>query len=71
VRHAFLMAYQFENACRIQVDAMAGGRLVIPPADICALGPPMFADPRYTSGGTLEWAAMRRLADRVAPGYAD
>lgn len=71
VQQAFLMTYQFENACRIQVDAMAGGKLILPTQEICETGPPMLFDPRYTSRANLEWQAMLRLLDRISPGYAE
>jgi ribulose-5-phosphate 4-epimerase/fuculose-1-phosphate aldolase len=70
VSHAFLQAYQLESACRIQVDAMKAGELVVPPADVCATVPATASDPRYSSGSSLEWKAMRRLADRLDPSYA-
>lgn len=72
VPHAFLMTYQFENACRIQVDAMAGGKLVIPPADVATQVRVTARNPRFANvGGGLEWQAMRRLLDRIDPSYAD
>jgi ribulose-5-phosphate 4-epimerase/fuculose-1-phosphate aldolase len=71
VAHAFLQAYQLENACRIQVDAMAAGKLVTPPAEVCATVPPLFNNPRFSSGASLEWAAMRRMLDRTDPSYAN
>lgn len=71
VPHAFLTAYQLENACRIQVDAMAGGKLTMPPHELCITVPPIARDPRYQNGSGLEWAAMLRLLDRKDPSYAD
>jgi ribulose-5-phosphate 4-epimerase/fuculose-1-phosphate aldolase len=71
VSHAFLLAYQLENACRIQVDALAGGKLVVPPDHVSATVPVTASDPRFSSGSSLEWTAMRRLADRIDPSYAD
>ncbi|KRB81473.1 aldolase [Sphingomonas sp. Root710] len=70
VPHAFLTAYQLESACRIQVDAMAGGRLKMPPHELCAAVPPVARDPRFQNGSGLEWAALLRLLDRKDPGYA-
>lgn len=72
VPHAFLLAYQFENACRIQVDAMAAGLgLNIPPAAVCVSVPPIMRDPRSFSASSLEWRAMLRMLDRRDPSYAD
>ena len=72
VPHAFLLAYQFENACRIQVDAMAAGLgLHMPPVEVCAAVPPIMRDPRSFSASSLEWTAMLRLLDRRDPSYAE
>lgn len=72
VAHAFLLAYQFESACKIQVDAGSSGNPPhLPPADICDLTLEMMQDPRFSSGSSLEWSAMLRLLDRRDPSYAD
>jgi len=73
VAHAFLMAYQFENGCRIQVDAMAAGPVIEPPREVCATVPVTASDPRFSSGAGagLEWQALLRMLDRKDPGYAD
>ncbi|ATE67403.1 class II aldolase [Rhizorhabdus dicambivorans] len=70
VPRAFLTAWQLESACRIQVDAMAGGALVMPPQDLCSTVPPVARDPRFQNGSGLEWAALLRLLDRKDPDYA-
>ncbi len=69
VRHAFLLAYQFENACRIQVDALAAGSVIQPPAHVAASVAATARDPRFSSGAELEWQALLRLLDRKYPGY--
>lgn len=71
VAHASLTSYQLENACKIQVDALAGGEVVLPPPAIAARGPVLAKDPAFTAGATLEWKAMLRLLDRRNPGYAE
>lgn len=71
ISHAFLKAYQLENACRIQIDAMAGGDLIIPRHDVAAKVPEIGRNPRFSSGASLEWAAMLRVLDSKYPGYAD
>lgn len=71
VRHAFLMSYQLENACKIQVDAMSGGELVLPSAEIAARSPVIARNPAFSFGASLEWRALLRLLDRQNPGYAD
>ena len=71
VPHAFLLAFQFESACKIQVDAMAGGQaLVTPPVEVRESVPGIMRDPRSFSRSSLEWAAMLRLLDRRDPSYA-
>jgi ribulose-5-phosphate 4-epimerase/fuculose-1-phosphate aldolase len=68
IPHAFLLAYQFENACRIQVDAMAADR-VQPSQEVCAAVPGIMQHP--LADGSLEWLAMRRLLDRRDPSYTE
>jgi ribulose-5-phosphate 4-epimerase/fuculose-1-phosphate aldolase len=69
--HAFLLSYQLENACRIQVDAMAAGKLITPSDEVAASVPPLMRNPKFSSGASLEWKAMRRLLDRLDPSYAE
>jgi ribulose-5-phosphate 4-epimerase/fuculose-1-phosphate aldolase len=71
VPHAFLMSYQLENACKIQVDAMSGGELVLPTPEIAARSPVIARQPAASPGAGLEWKALLRLLDRKYPGYAD
>jgi ribulose-5-phosphate 4-epimerase/fuculose-1-phosphate aldolase len=70
VADAFLAMYTFENACRIQVDAQAGG------------GELVTVDPRIIDGvaearrkvtmgqgSNLAWPALLRKLDRADPSY--
>jgi ribulose-5-phosphate 4-epimerase/fuculose-1-phosphate aldolase len=70
VAEAFTRAYYLEKACQIQIDALAMGRpLTLPPPEVCEHAAQQF-DKSYDSGAwELEWAANRRLIDRVNPGY--
>lgn len=70
VRHAFLMAYQFENACRIQVDTMAAADIILAPRETSIQVREAARHPRYANDLSLEWNAMLRLLDRVHPNYA-
>jgi len=69
VPDAFLAMYTFENTCRIQIDAQAGGELV-------------FFDPRIMEGlaqarqtatlgqgPNIAWPALIRKLDRIDPSY--
>ncbi len=67
VAHAFLLAHRLEMACRIQVDALSGGTLVMPPpATYEGLG-----GRGVTPSVELVWQAMLRRLDRRDPSYAD
>ena len=69
IADAFLAMYTFENTCRIQIDAQAGGALTT-------------VDPRIISGvaeasrvqtgglgGAFAWPALLRKAQRERPGF--
>lgn len=75
---AFLRMLYLDKACQIQVDALAGGTTpTLPGHEIAehtaqqlagtATGDD-FSDPE---AGDLAWAALLRLADRIAPDYRD
>ncbi|MFT3778577.1 MAG: class II aldolase/adducin family protein [Ottowia sp.] len=71
IADTFMAMYNFENACRIQIDAQAGG------------GELVHFDPRILDGimqvartvttgkgaGALAWPALLRRLDRERPGY--
>ena len=70
VPDAFLAMYTFENTCRIQIDAQAGGELVtVDPRILQGL-----AQVRKTvtagMGAQIAWPALRRKLDRLDPSYA-
>ncbi len=71
IADAFVNMYTFENTCRIQLDAQAGGELIQ-------------VDPRIIDGvaqvvktvtgggaGALVWPSLIRKLDRIDPGYKD
>jgi ribulose-5-phosphate 4-epimerase/fuculose-1-phosphate aldolase len=69
IPEAFLNMYLFENTCRIQIDAQAGGELKL-------IGPgPIAANRNVTQtatagqGANLAWPALLRKLDRENPGY--
>ena len=70
VADAFLAMYTFENTCRIQIDAQAGGELVtVDPRILQGL-----AQVRKTvtagMGAQIAWPALRRKLDQLDPSYA-
>ena len=66
---AFLHMYTFENTCRIQIDAQAGGELIhVNPAILQGLSTVM----KTATGGmgaALAWPALLRKLDRVDTSY--
>ncbi|NLU68397.1 class II aldolase/adducin family protein [Streptomyces sp. HNM0574] len=75
---AFLRMYYLDKACEIQLAAQSGGTVPdVPPPDVCdhasrqlngeATGDGL----RMDDSGELAWAAMLRLARRIAPDHED
>ena len=70
VADAFMNMYNFENACRIQVDAQAGGELVhFDPTILDGIAQVMKTVTTGQGPGALAWPALRRRLDRENPGY--
>ncbi|MEU5877041.1 class II aldolase/adducin family protein [Spirillospora sp. NPDC047279] len=74
---AFLRMHYLEKACQIQVAAQSGGgTLVMPPPKVCEHAARQLAgessddDLQDTEAYDLAWAALLRLADRIAPDHA-
>ena len=66
---AFLHMYIFENTCRIQIDAQAGGELVqVNPAILQGMAQVM-KTATAGLGAQLAWPALLRKLDRLDPGY--
>jgi ribulose-5-phosphate 4-epimerase/fuculose-1-phosphate aldolase len=71
IPEAFLRMYTFENACRIQIDAQAGGELVtVDPAILQGLGEVMKVA-TAGQGPEIAWPALLRKLDRLDPSYQD
>lgn len=69
VAEAFYYMYYLEQACRIQVAAMStGGRLSVPPSDVCEHAAGQFSRGSPTKG-QRPWLALRRRLDRESPDY--
>ena len=69
IADAFLAMYTFENACRIQIDAQAGGALTtVPPAIMSGVAQALRVQTGGL-GGAFVWPALLRKARREAPGF--
>ena len=66
---AFLQMYLFESACRIQIDAQAGGELVhVNPAILQGMSR-VFEQATAGVGAGIAWPALLRKLERTDPGY--
>jgi ribulose-5-phosphate 4-epimerase/fuculose-1-phosphate aldolase len=71
VAEAFLAMYTFESACRIQIDAQAGGELVqVDPRILQGLAQ-VFKTVTAGQGANIAWPALLRKLDRSNPGYSE
>ena len=71
IPEAFLAMYTFENACRIQIDAQAGGELVrIDPRVLEGLAQVM-KTVTAGQGPGIAWPALLRRLDKLDPSYQD
>jgi ribulose-5-phosphate 4-epimerase/fuculose-1-phosphate aldolase len=75
---AFLRMYYLNRACEIQTTALAGGvALVLPDADVSELAARQLAGTDESSdlqddrANDLAWAALLRLASRIAPDHVN
>jgi ribulose-5-phosphate 4-epimerase/fuculose-1-phosphate aldolase len=66
---AFLNMYTFENACRIQIDAQAGGELVHVNPQILEGLAQVLKTVTAGQGANLAWPALLRKLDRIDPSY--
>jgi ribulose-5-phosphate 4-epimerase/fuculose-1-phosphate aldolase len=66
---AFLMMYNLQNACTIQIKAQAGGALInVNPAILAGVKANVAAVTKG-AGGKLAWPSILRKLDRINPGY--
>jgi ribulose-5-phosphate 4-epimerase/fuculose-1-phosphate aldolase len=69
VPDAFLSMYTFENTCRIQIDAQAGGELIqVDPRILQGLAE-VLKTVTAGQGANLAWPALLRKLDRVDPSF--
>ncbi|KRH99564.1 class II aldolase/adducin family protein [Curvibacter sp. PAE-UM] len=69
IAEAFLNMYIFENTCRIQLDAQAGGELVHVNPKILEGIAGVMKTATAGQGANLAWPALLRKAERLDPGY--
>ncbi len=66
---AFLHMYTFENTCRIQIDAQAGGPLVHVNPNILSGIAGVMKTATAGMGAALAWPALLRKLERMDPSY--
>jgi ribulose-5-phosphate 4-epimerase/fuculose-1-phosphate aldolase len=72
IAQAFNAIYWLENACRVQVDAMAcNTALKMPPQDVIDKTAHLYKPLTRRPYGEMEWPAMLRFLDRRDPSYRD
>ena len=72
VAEAFLSMYTFENTCRIQIDAQAGGgELVQVDPNILDGMAQVMKTVTAGQGANIAWPALLRKLDRVDPSFRD
>ncbi len=70
IADAFLSMYTFENACRIQVDALAGGsELTLVDPRILAGMAEVMRVATAGQGAQIAWPALLRKLERLDPSY--
>jgi len=66
---AFLSMYTFENTCRIQIDAQAGGELIHVNPEILKNLDVVMKTVSAGQGANIAWPALLRMLDRKDPSY--
>lgn len=69
VADAFLKMYTFENTCRIQIDAQAGGELIEVGSTIRQGLSEVLKVATSGMGADIAWPALLRKLDRLDPSY--
>ena len=73
VAEAFMLMHLLERGAKAQLRATAGaqGRITVASDELAALTYRLWVGDGSEWDGDVEWPALRRRADRLAPGYAD
>ena len=69
IADAWLSMYTFENTCRIQIDAQAGGDLVHVDTRILSGMAQVMKTVTAGQGANIAWPALLRRLDKVDPSY--
>jgi ribulose-5-phosphate 4-epimerase/fuculose-1-phosphate aldolase len=70
VAEAFMFMFQLERVCRSQLLAMAaGGKLRLPPPEVCEKTALQYGCHRGEPAGAHEWPHWVRMMDRLDPSY--
>jgi ribulose-5-phosphate 4-epimerase/fuculose-1-phosphate aldolase len=69
IADAFLNMYTFENTCRIQIDAQAGGELVQVDPRILEGLTQVMKNVTAGQGSNIAWPALLRKLERTDPSY--
>jgi ribulose-5-phosphate 4-epimerase/fuculose-1-phosphate aldolase len=69
VPEAFVSMYTFENTCRIQIDAQAGGELVYVDPRIMQGMEKVMKTVTAGQGANIAWPALLRKLDKTDPSY--
>jgi ribulose-5-phosphate 4-epimerase/fuculose-1-phosphate aldolase len=69
IAEAFLAMYIFESVCRIQIDAQAGGELVMVNPRILEGMAQVMKTATAGQGATIAWPALLRKLERTDPSY--
>lgn len=69
IADAFLNMYIFENTCRIQLDAQAGGELIYVNPEILQGVAAAVKTVTVGQGANLSWPALLRKLERLDPSY--
>lgn len=69
IADAFLSMHTFENTCRIQIDAQAGGALITIDQSIIDGAAQASRTQTQGQGGSFVWPALLRKVQRELPGY--
>ncbi len=73
VADAFIVHRRLQDACQLQIMALAGGmNVIIPPDEVCEHVAQQF-EKSYTRGesAVMQWEALLRKLDSIDPSYRD